>query len=140
MVAGCPPKYTPERLKSILQDISDRIPYEFAAEANGIRESTLYAWINQGKDEQDAGLDTPLARFSEDLKRIEAKKIKHHLEKIDANIERWQGDAWILERRFHKHFGANVQVRDLEDRVKKLHDDIAAKEKEKANGQEAQKG
>jgi hypothetical protein len=128
MTAGAPNKYTPTRLKSILQDISDRIPYEFAAEANGIRESTLYAWINQGKDEQDQGLDTPLAKFSEDIKRIEAEKIKHHLEKLNNNVERWQSDAWILERRWHKIFGANVLQKEHEERLAKLEEANKAKE------------
>lgn len=128
MAGGRPPKYTPERLAAILADISDRIPYEFAAEANGIDESTLYDWINQGKHDNKYDLDTPLAQFSKDLKRIEANKIKYHMEKIEANIERWQSDAWILERRFHKHFGANVLQKEQEERLRKLEEQFKAKE------------
>lgn len=127
-LGGCPIKYTPERLKSILTSILDRIPYEIAAEANGIRESTLYAWIKQGKEEQDQDLDTPLARFAEDIKNIEQNRIRHHLGKIDTNCDRWQADAWILERRWHKHFGANVLQREQEERLKKLEEMFANKE------------
>ena len=75
---GTPPKYTPERLKAILADINDRIPYELAAESNGIRERTLYRWINQGWDELEQGLDTPLATFCQDLRKAEKKRIKMH--------------------------------------------------------------
>ncbi len=117
---GRPVKYTPERLRSILDSISNRIPYELAAEANGIRERTLYAWIEQGKEEQDKDLDTPLAKFSQDVKKIEQDRMKHHLEKLNDNVERWQSDAWILERRWHKHFGANVLQREQEERLKVL--------------------
>lgn len=125
---GKPIKYTPERLKAILQDISDRIPYELAAESNGIREATLYAWINQGKEEQDKDLDTPLAKFAEDIKRIEKEKITHHLKKLELNGNRWQADAWILERRWHKIFGANVLQKEQEERLNKLEEQFKAKE------------
>lgn len=125
MVAGAKPKYTPERLAAILDSISHRIPYQLAAEANGIRESTLYAWIEQGWDEKDAGLDTPLAKFSEDLKRIEQSKIKEHLEKLAGNVERWQSDAWILERRWWKMFSANLPMMEMDERLKKIEEAIA---------------
>lgn len=133
--AGRPIKYTPERLAAILKSISNRIPYELAAEANGIRECTLYAWINQGWDEKEQGLDTPLAKFSEDIKDIEQQRIARHLDKMDANVERWQSDAWILERRWFKYFGANVQLKEMDERLKKMEELL--KQKESGNGQEA---
>lgn len=117
---GRPIKYTPERLAAILHDIGNRIPYELAAEANGIREATLYAWILQGNEEQEQGLNTPLARFSEDLKKTEREKINYHLNKMKDNVERWQADAWILERRWYKYFGANVGMKDLDERIKNI--------------------
>lgn len=134
---GKPIKYTPERLAAILDSISNRIPYQLSAEANGIRERTLYEWINQGRDEQDQGLDTPLARFAQDIKKIEQQRIKHHMDKIDANVERWQGDAWILERRWYKYFGANVHLNEIEKRLNVVEE----KAKEVVNnGQEAKEG
>jgi hypothetical protein len=136
MTAGAPIKYTPERLRSILNDIEGYVPYEIAAEANGIRERTLYAWIEQGKMEQDKNLETPLAKFSQDLKAIEANKIKRHFRKIDENVERWQGDAWILERRFHKHFGANALLREQEERLKAVEDKVNG---DKGHGREETK-
>jgi hypothetical protein len=131
---GCPPKYTPERLAAILQSISNRIPYKLAAEANGIRECTLYDWINQGWDEKDQGLDTPLAKFSEDIKKIEENLINGHFKKMNNNVERWQADAWILERRFYKHFGANVHLQEMDERLKKI--EAQSKEKDSNHGQE----
>ncbi len=128
MTVGCPPKYTPERLKGILNSISLRIPYELAAEANGIRESTLYAWINQGKNEKDQELDTPLAKFSEDIKKLEQKRMATHLKKIRANVKNWQADAWILERRWSKYFSSNALLKEQEERLSKLEE--AAKQKE----------
>ncbi len=131
--AGRPIKYTPERLSAILKSISNRIPYELAAEANGIRETTLYAWLRQGWDELDEGLDTPLARFSQAIKDIEQQRINGHLDKMDANIERWQSDAWILERRWFKYFGANVQLKEMDERLKRMEAMISNKEEPDAS-------
>ncbi len=52
-LGGCPPKYTPERTSAILKSISNRIPYELAAEANGISERCLYLWLNKGEEESE---------------------------------------------------------------------------------------
>lgn len=129
---GRPPKYTPERLKAILHSISNRIPYEIAAEANGICEDTLYDWINKGKADRKAGIDSIFSKFSEDIKKIEQDRIGFHLEKLANNVERWQADAWILERRWYKHFGANVHLHELENRMKQVE-----QKKELDNGQES---
>jgi len=120
---GRPSKFTPERRAAILKDIGDRIPYEFAAEANGISEETLYDWLRSGKRDRDAGIDSEFAKFSEDLKAIERKKIRHHLEKIEQNPERWQADAWILERRWWKQFSPNAAVLDFNKRLERMEND-----------------
>lgn len=117
---GRPTKFTPERCDAIVQDIADAIPYHYAALANGIAESTLFDWISHGLDDIKAGIDSEFALFSERIKTAERNRIKLHSNKITANIERWQGDAWMLERRWYKHYGSNVHLHELEDRMKKV--------------------
>ena len=128
MAVGRPPKYTPERLSAILADISDRIPYSLAAECNGIDESTLYDWIRTGQNDISEGNETVLSAFSQSIKRIESKLISNHLNKMNDNENRWQADAWILERRWHKLFGANVLQKEQEERLAKLEEQLKAKE------------
>lgn len=132
MAGGRPPKYTPERIKSILNSISNRIPYQLAAEANGISEETLYDWLRTGRKDLDEGNDTILARFSESLKNIEQKRMQTHLKKIKKNVKNWQADAWILERRWPKHFGTNALLREQEERLKMLEEKF--KQKDDSNG------
>ena len=115
-----PSKFTPERRAAIIDSISHRIPYELAALANGICEETLYAWLRTGIADQKAGIDSEYALFSEAIKSTEQKKIRHHFDKIDANIERWQADAWILERRWYKYFGQNAAVIEFNKRLEQL--------------------
>lgn len=117
---GRPSKFTPERRAAIINDISHRIPYELAAEANGISGSTLYEWLKIGKDHIDEGIESDYTMFSEALKRAEMNKVREHNEKIASNVDRWQADAWLLERRWHKHYGANAQLNELNSKLDKL--------------------
>jgi transposase-like protein len=136
---GRPSKFTPERRAAIIDAISHRIPYEFAAEANGICEDTLYEWVKIGKAHRKEGIISDYSKFSEDLKRAEMEKIRGHCDMIAAKPERWQADAWLLERRWYKHFGANAQVNELNQKLDRLlngdtHED--GKERSKQDGQE----
>lgn len=132
MAGGRPPKYTPERIKAILKSIANRIPYQLAAEANGISEETLYDWLRTGRKDLDEGNDTILARFSESLKNIEQKRMQTHLKKLRKNVKNWQADAWILERRWPKHFGTNALLREQEERLRILEEKF--KQKDDGNG------
>ncbi len=114
---GRPSKFTPERCSRIISDISRRVPYELAAEANGICESTLFDWLNTGKAHQLDGIDSDYTRFSESIKRAELNRVLEHTDMIAAKPERWQADAWLLERRWPKYFGNNVLLKELNERM-----------------------
>lgn len=115
--SGRPSKFTPERRAAIIDAISHRIPYEFAAEANGICEDTLYEWIKIGKQHRSEGIDSDYTVFTEAIKRAEMTKIREHSDMIAAKPERWQADAWILERRWHRHYSPNAAIIDINQRL-----------------------
>jgi transposase-like protein len=134
---GRPSKFTPERRAAIVDAIRNRIPYEYAAEANGICEETLYDWLRTAKVHRRDGIDSDYTQFSEDIKRAEMQRIREHTDIIAARPERWQADAWLLERRWHKHFGPNAQLNELNQRLAKLQDgDLGHEERSKEDGQE----
>lgn len=117
---GRPSKFTPERRSAIIDAISHRIPYEIAAEANGISLETLYEWLRIGKRHRDDAIESDYSIFSESLKRAEMQRIREHTDMISAKPERWQADAWLLERRWHKHFSPNAALGELNDKLDKL--------------------
>lgn len=117
---GRPSKFTPERRAAIIDAISHRIPYEFAAEANGISQDTLYEWLKLGKKHRDECIESDYSIFTEAIKRAEMEKIRQHNDMIAAKPERWQADAWILERRWHKHYSSNAQLSELNNKLDKL--------------------
>src|SRR3954470_7083138 len=96
---GRPSKFTHDRRSAIIDAISHRIPYEYAAEANGICEDTLYEWLRIAKQHRKEGIDSEYTEFSEAIKRAEMTRMREHSDMIAAKPERWQADAWLLERR-----------------------------------------
>lgn len=126
---GRPSKFTPERRANIVDAIAHRIPYEYAAEANGISEKTLYNWLDTAKEHQEQGIDSDYTLFLQDIKRAEMQRIREHTDIIAARPERWQADAWMLERRWYKHYGSNAQLNELNSRLSNLENGEAPNEK-----------
>ena len=117
---GRPSKFTPERRAAIIDAISHRIPYEYAAEANGISERTLHDWLNTAKVHQSEGIESDYTEFSQAIKRAEMTRMREHSDMIAAKPERWQADAWLLERRWPKHYGPNAQLNELNQRLSRI--------------------
>lgn len=121
---GRPSKFTPGRCAAIVDDIYHHVPYELAAEANGICLDTLYEWLKIGRNHAQDGIQSDYVVFSEAIKRAEVNRIKMHTKKIDDNVDRWQADAWLLERRWYKHFSSNTPVMEMHERIDKLEKEI----------------
>lgn len=117
---GRPSKFTKERCAAIIDAVSHRVPYELAAEANGIAERTLFYWLELGNQHQIEGLDTEYSDFLQSIKRAEMTRVREHTDMIAAKPERWQADAWLLERRWPKHFGQNVLLKELNERMNQM--------------------
>ena len=117
---GRPSKFTPERRADIIRDIANRVPYEYAAEANGICEETLYIWIAQGKKDCKEGIDSEHAVFFQGIKQAERNRIIEHNNNIANHVDKWTGDAWILERRWHKHYSTNAALNELNGKMDRL--------------------
>jgi len=118
--SGRPSKFTPERCAAIIDAISRRAPHEMAAEANGICLETFYEWLRIAKAHRVDGITSEYTIFSAGVKSAELKRVLEHTDKIASNVDRWQADAWILERRWHKHYSANVQLNELNAKLDKL--------------------
>jgi len=117
---GRPSKFTPERCAAIVSAIRSRVPYEYAAEGNGICEDTLYEWLKIARQHKSEQMETEYTRFSESIKRAEMERIVEHNNNIAGHVDKWQGDAWILERRWYKHYGSNAPIMELNQRLAKL--------------------
>jgi transposase-like protein len=117
---GRPSKFTPERRAAIIDAIAHRIPYEYAAEANGIAERTLHDWLNTARVHMLEGIESDYTEFSQAIKRAEMTRMREHSDMIAAKPERWQADAWLLERRWPKHYGPNAQLNELNQRLSNL--------------------
>jgi len=117
---GRPTKFTPERRAAIIDAIYHRIPYVLAAEANGISEETFYDWLRTAAAHLNEGIESDFTQFSESIKRAEMQRIREHNEIIAARPERWQADAWLLERRWNKHYSQHSLLNELNERLARL--------------------
>ena len=122
---GRPSKFTPERCSDIIAAISRRVPYQLAAEANGITERTFYFWLELGAKHFDEEIDSEFANFFQSIKKAEMQKVIEHTDMIAAKPERWQADAWLLERRWHRYFSSSAPVMELNERLGKLEGETA---------------
>ena len=120
---GGPSKFTPEMRAAIVADIADSIPYEYAAEANGISERLLYFWLERGRLDREEGVDSDYATFLQDVKKVERTRIKTHKDNIAGGSPTWTCDAWMLERRWWKHYSRSAPVLDFEARLKKMEEE-----------------
>jgi len=111
--SGRPSKFTPEIRAAIIDNISHRIPYALAAEANGINEETFYEWLKIGKEHNSQGIESDYSIFSKKVKEAELARVVEHSDSIAKSPERWQAHAWLLERRWHKHYSPNASLHDL---------------------------
>lgn len=134
---GRPSKFTPERCAAIVDAISRRAPYEFAAEGNGISQDTLYEWLKIGKSHRDQCIESEYSKFSENIKRAELHRIIEHSDKIASNVDKWTGDAWLLERRWHRHYSTNAPVIELNQRLARLEGETNEKRDEEKGCDEA---
>jgi len=125
---GRPSKFTLERCNDIISAISRRVPYEIAALANGISERTLYYWMELGAQHIDDEKSSDYATFLQSIKRAEMQKVMEHTDMIAAKPERWQADAWLLERRWQKYFGSNALLNEVNERLDRLEKGIALSE------------
>lgn len=119
-IRGRPTKFNPERCASIIEMISKRVPYALAAEANGVCEDTFYEWLKIGKSHRDKGMVSDYTIFSEAIKNAEVSRIIDHSENISSRKKNWQADAWMLERRWNKYYGANAHLYELNERLARL--------------------
>jgi len=118
--SGRPSKFNQERRDSIIDAIYHRIPYQLAAEANGICLDTLYEWLKIGRQHQKDGIISDYTVFSEALKRAEMQRVREHCDMIACSPERWQSHSWLLERRWHQYYSTNAPLVEINDKMNKL--------------------
>ena len=127
---GRPSDCVPEKTIPILASIAKRIPYELAAEANGIDEGTFYNWMKRGKRDIKNKTESAEAEFFKAVRKTEENKITEHLDCINSMPERWQAQTWILSKRWHQYFSENTAIVKLHEELQAMRNDMEARNNE----------
>ena len=106
-VGGRPSLYTPALHERVCALVAVRVPIRTACQLEGIGARTLYDWRERGKLGQE-----PFASFEQDLAIAVARAEATAVQFIaTAAADNWKANAWWLERRFPKRYGAKQQLR-----------------------------
>ena len=122
-------KLTPERAEKICGAITEGHTQAYAAGFAGISERSLYNYLNMAdecllKFEEGGELTEPeafLAQFGMALQIAQGEAEKKYLDMIKgAAATHWQAAAWILERRWPKHWSRSAKIEHSGERVLKV--------------------
>lgn len=118
---GQPTKLTPEVMDSIAEDVFDGIPIQIIAGCHALARDTIYKWLRRGEEDLDLEVDSEYTQFFYKITVAERDRIKLLLARIAEGKSGWQGSAWILEKRWFKHFsGGQAELKQLEEQIDRL--------------------
>lgn len=118
-------EFDAEKGRKIISAIRDGTPYQYAAEANGIREWQLNAWMEEGLEAAQNGKDSNVLDFALGVRKAEENLIRKMLKKIRVNAKAWKNSAWLLERIYPRHFGKDsLEFKDMQFMLLSLREDI----------------
>ena len=91
-------KFTEARKRKIIEALLLGSTWSIAASYAGIAESTLFKWLQRGKE----GFNENYVKFLGACKEAQAKAALRALSNISiaADSGNWAASAWLLERRF----------------------------------------
>ena len=93
--------------EGICKDIREGVPIIYAAQRNGICQSTFYDWYNKGKDAKSG----KFRDFYNAIEEAKAEAIAFHAKQIHkASFQSWQASAWWLERVCPEYFGKKDHI------------------------------
>ncbi len=103
--AGRPTKLTPEVQATICETIAAGGTFRAACLRAGISHTTLYGWIERGRNGE-----AEYADFLAAIEKAEGNAITRNLAVINkaAHDGTWQAAAWWLERRYPQEYGRQV--------------------------------
>jgi len=106
---GRPAAFAPERAARAIEATRQGHTRRAAAQAAGVSESTLYAWLLAG---EKPNASDEFLQFSESIRAADAQAEKELVDVIlsDARNGNWRSSAWILERRFRENWASKRLV------------------------------
>ena len=101
---GRPSKLKAEVINSIQQWLRMGYFVEDAARMSGVHKTTLYRWLEKGREEREAGEESLYVDFCNAMEKARAEAEGMFLSSIKTAASRgqWQAAAWWLERSFDK--------------------------------------
>lgn len=126
-----PRSFTQTKIDLVLKDIKRGSPIKYAAEANGIAESTFHTAIKQGIT--DIRCDEPesiYARLVVSLRQIELEDVIGCLDDVRKDTRGHKGAEWVLEHKYWRQFCGDAKLMELSKEVDQLKQEANKDEKQ----------
>jgi sirohydrochlorin ferrochelatase len=111
-----PHKMTPAVLKVIQSELEAHANRMLAAQAAGISRWSFHQWTTRGREDTDAGVESPYTRFLDMVETAEAVWAQRLIERIETasmDTSQWRAAAWMLEKKFPDEY-ARLPVSKME--------------------------
>jgi hypothetical protein len=105
-------KMTPEVVEKLLKSLREGLPKTYACAGVGIDTATLKNWTEEFGDFRIRVEEAQKIYIEQNLLAIRVAGAHKGLDK-EGNLTvagDWRANAWLMERRFPKEFGANLKV------------------------------
>lgn len=132
-------KVDQKMLDDILKDISEGAPRKYAAEANGITETTFHNLVRQGLHDMKHRKPSLESLFVIALRRTELSEIKLCRQLIRGSSESHKGAQWTLEHAYWRSFSNNAPAKELAEEIDEMKASLSGDKHEQANSSKAQK-
>jgi hypothetical protein len=86
------PKFSEEICECLVENYGNGIPLKYCADSVGIARSTLYYWMDKGKNAKSG----KYRKFYLEMQRAKSKFISHHMQKISES-KNWQASQYLLQ-------------------------------------------
>ena len=103
-VMGRPTTLNQDKIDAVCPWLHAGYFVEDAARMAGINKSTLYRWLDKGREDREQEIDSLYADFCNAMERARAEAEGMFINSIQTAAKRgqWQAAAWWLERSFDK--------------------------------------
>ncbi len=94
----------------IVEDVRQYLSINHAAERHGIPRSTVTTWMSHGNKDFAEGKESIFSKFTQDIKSARAEFVHRSIHIINTGDNKWQSNAWLLERCCAEDFGKDSEL------------------------------
>jgi hypothetical protein len=137
-LGGRPSTLTREIGQKIIDSVRKMLSINHSSELHCVPRTTTQSWMDRGRVDIEAGIESDFAWFSANIKKARSEFIEESVYRLRGGVQNWQATAWLLERCCAEDFGKDAELyKQLLDDYKMLMQSIVDQNKGVNHGNKA---